>query len=257
MAMPINFTQLFRDSWNFMRNQRGFVMKFMLILLIASAGMSLLASTLQSSVTNPEQMDQTQLAQAMLEQSQQPSRQLFFLFNQGITLFISSWALAVIHSINQQRGINLVTSAAFTARRFVGVALLSILSVFPLFIGLWFAFGNMSNNQSPSILSLMLMIAGIILFIRLCLVSVEYLLQPVSMQSAVKNILILGAKRTGTLFFYCLIVNFFLPLIGIQLSAMAVNTVFSVIVLAAIALVSLFSLIFTYRFYSIFSNQAM
>lgn len=254
--MPINFTQLFRDSWNFMSNQRQFVIKFMLIFLAVSAGMSALASILQSSVTNPAQMDQTQLAQAMIEQSQQPSRQLFFLLNQGVTLFISSWALTVIHSISRQHGMNLIVSAAFTARRFIGVALLSILSVLPLFIGLWFAFGDMSNNQAPSILSLVLMIAGLILFIRLCLGPVEYLIQPVSMQSAVKNILVFGTKRTGTLFFYCLIVNFFLPLIGLQLSAMAINMLFSVIVLAAIALVSLFSLIFTYRFYSIFSNQA-
>lgn len=254
--MPINFAQLFRDSWNFMRNQRQFVIKFMLIFLAASAGMSFLASILQSSVVNPEQMDQTQLAQAMIEQSQQPSRQLFFLLNQGVTLFISGWALTVIHSISQQHGMHLATAAACTARRFIGVALLSILSVLPLFVGLWFAFGNMSNNQAPSILSLILMIAGLILFIRLCLASVEYLIQPVSMQSAVKNIIVLGTKRTGTLLFYCLIVNFFLPLIGLQLSAMAINMAFSVIVLAAIALISLFSLIFTYRFYSIFSNQA-
>lgn len=254
--MPINFTQLFRDSWNFMRNQRQFVMKFMLILLAASAVMSFLASILQSSAVNPEQMDQTQLAQAMIEQSRQPSRQLFFLLNQGVTLFISSWTLTVIHSISRQHGMNLASSAISTARRFIGVALLSILNVSPLFVGLWFAFGDMGNNRAPSILSLVLIIAGLILFVRLCLVSVEYLIRPVSMQSAVKNILVLGTKRTGTLFFYCLIVNFFLPLIGLQLSTMAINMVFSVIVLTAIALVSLFSLIFTYRFYSVFSNQA-
>lgn len=253
--MPINFTQLFQDSWNFVRNQRHFVISFIIIFMLATAGLALLPQT-QLNLPNNANMSQTELTQAIIEQSMNGTSLLNTLAKQAASLFVATWGLAAIHQISQGKKFNLANAAQLGMGRFLGVAVLSIIGILPLFVGITDGMAQLALKQPPSILSLFLMITGVIVFVRLCLAPLSYLTSDSSLKNALQNTFKLGLKRSGILFVYCLITYFFLPLISLQISSLASNVVFFIIVLAMIAFINVFSLVFTYRFYTVFKQKA-
>ncbi|PVX42917.1 hypothetical protein C8D76_101252 [Pasteurella langaaensis DSM 22999] len=253
--MPINFTQLFQDSWNFVRNQRQFVIAFIIIFMLATGAFSLLIPT-QINVPNDADISQTELTQAIIEQSMNEASLLNGFMKQAVSLSIATWGLAAIHQISQGRNFNLTNAAQLGISRILGVAVLSVISILPLFVGVSTGVAQLSLKQSPSILSLFLMITGVIVFVRLCLAPLSYLMGDSPLTTALQDTFKSGIKRSGILFMYCLITYFFLPLVSLQISSLASNLVFFIIVLAIIAFINVFSLVFSYRFYTVFKQKA-
>ena len=68
--MPINFTQLFQDSWNFIRNQRQFIITFTVAFFLISLAIDMLGSALLEpivTIPNKENLPPEQLLATILE----------------------------------------------------------------------------------------------------------------------------------------------------------------------------------------------
>jgi len=253
--MPINFTQLFQDSWNFVRNQRQFVITFIVIFMLTAGVLALLPQT-QINLPNDTNMSQAELTQAMIKQSMNETSFFNTLAKQAISLFIATWGLAAVHQISQGKNLNLAHAAQLGISRFLGVALLSIIGILPLFVGITEGMAQLALKQPPSMLSMFLIIMGVIVFVRLCLAPLSYLTNDSSLKNALQNTFKLGIKRSSVLFVYCLISYFFLPLISLQVSGLASNLVFFILALTVIAFINVFSLVFSYRFYTVLKQKA-
>ncbi len=94
---------------------------------------------------------------------------------QILTSFIAAWGLTSIHKISLQNYRTLGETFSLTLRRFAGVILLDLLMVAPMLLGLGEAFAALLTKKSPSIMSLIAMLVGVWLFVRLNLTVVHYL----------------------------------------------------------------------------------
>ncbi|POY42858.1 hypothetical protein [Avibacterium endocarditidis] len=72
---------------------------------------------------------------------------------------------------------------------------------------------------------------------------------------ALKNSWLSGVKRAAPLFIYCLLIYVVLPFVVRRISSLSDNLVFDVVMLFLSAVVGVFSLLFTYRFYTLFMRK--
>lgn len=259
--MAVNFTQLFQESWNFLRNQRKFTFSYTGVLILVSLGLTLLQNAIAPPVQHTQGMTSEEQMLALAEQMNTTEMVTLTIAKLLITLFVLYWGLMSIHQISQQRFKGLGSSAQETASRFLGIIGLSIIVFLPITIGF---FGSATAliatlmkqpEQVPSIFALFLLLSGIFCLVRLCLAPLSYLVGHNDFKSAVPNTLKLGTGRSSLLFLYCLINYIFFPIIAVQISALAQNEFFMIFAIALIAFINLFSTIFTYRFYSVFSQK--
>lgn len=237
--MAINFTLLFKESWNFVRNQRQFFMTFVLIFVGVTWLLTFIA---------PEQ------PRAMV--SDNVADDISMLVQKIVPFFISAWGLVAIHHISQGKNLNLQTTAIQTLRRFLGFFLLSMLCLLPLGLGILNGVYSIVQNQPPSFFAMVLIIMGIFVFVRFCLAPIAYLMEDCHLKNALPHMLKLTQRRGSTLFLYCLITHFCFPLLIFQLTLFVMNTVSLLLVFIVSAIINTFSLVLTYRFYTIFIQQA-
>ncbi|WP_386694416.1 hypothetical protein [Lonepinella sp. MS14435] len=254
--MPINFTQLFKDSWHFLQNERKFAFSFVTIFVLASAGFGLLQQVLFPVVENIEALSEEQQMNILLQQSGDLSYLWFTLAKGLTTLFIVYWGTMTVHQISQRQYQGLTKTAGITFNRLLGIILLTVLCFLPFFIGAIGTIAGVLSQSSISFISLFLMISGIFILIRLCLSPVRYLLNHESIKSAVQNTLISAKGRTAVLFFYCTISYLFFSLLGLQLAMLAQNMLLTIVALVIMSFINVFSIVFTYRFYTVFNQQA-
>lgn len=236
--MAINFTELFKDSWNFVRNQRQFVMTFVLIFVGITWLLALVA---------PEQ------PRALV--SDNVGDDIGMMVQKIIPLFISAWALVAIHHISQGKNLNLQISVMQALRRFLGFFLLSMLCFLPLGLGILNGVYAIALKQSPSFFALVLIVLGIFVFVRFCLSPIAYLMGDCHFKNALPYMLKLTHRRGSTLFLYCLITYFCFPLFIFQLTLLVANSISLFLVFVVSAFINTFSLVLTYRFYTIFTQQ--
>ncbi|WP_439238545.1 hypothetical protein [Lonepinella sp. BR2919] len=253
--MPINFTQLFKDSWHFLQNERKFAFAFVIIFVLVSAGFGLLQQAIFPVLENMEPLNEQQQMDVLLQQSSDLTFLWFTLAKGLATLFIVYWGTMTVHQISQRQSQGVAQTAVMTFNRLLGIILLNILCFLPFFIGVIGTIAGALSQSSLSFISLFLMISGIFILIRLCLSPVRYLLTNESVKSAVQNSLISAKGRTSALFFYCTISYLFFPLVGFQLAVLAQNLLLTIVALVIISLINVFSVVFTYRFYTVFNQQ--
>lgn len=249
--MNINFTQIFQDCWNFMRNQKKITQQFIFFFFISS----LIFYFLLTSVVPMPEITQANGQNLPLPSSISAQFVLIGVAQQLVSLFISSWGILTFHRISVQQQNPLNQSAVLTLQRFVGVVTVSVIGFIPLMIGLVESLFAILQGQSPSILSLVAMLLGFFIFVRLSLASTEYLIQPVGIMQALKNSWLSGVKRSAPLFIYCLLIYVVLPFVVRRISSLSDNLVFDVVMLFVSAAVGVFSLLFTYRFYTLFMHK--
>ena len=239
--MQINFTQVLQDSWNFFRNQQKIMLQFVAILFIVQSASALLSFPVNDENKN----DVLNLANTDITS---------FIFSvaitQILTSFIAAWGLTSIHKISLQNYRTLGETFSLTLRRFAGV-----LMVAPMLLGLGEAFAALLTKKSPSIMSLIAMIVGVWFFVRLNLTAVHYLSTQDTLSQTIRKIWIRGNTRKGVLFIYTLLVYFLLPVLIFQLSAFSNNAVFDMVIGIFTALLNIFMLVVTYRFYSLFMKD--
>lgn len=257
--MPINFTQLFQDSWNFIRNQRQFTITFTVAFFLISLVVYILGTTVLepiNTIPNTEQLSPEQLAATVLEKVDVVQIVFINIISQILFLAVSSWGILTVHHISLHN--NYRPSQVFTMMlsRFFGVLLLNILLLLPILIGLSNVWIALLGRNSPSMFSVLAMFFGIFVFIRLCLAPVSYLIGDKRLLESVSFIWQKGVKRTMVLFLYCVLVYFIFQLIGQQLASISDNLIFTLLVSLVISFINAFALVFTYRFYSIFTQKA-
>ncbi|HHE8712526.1 TPA: hypothetical protein ACUM2C_001419 [Haemophilus influenzae] len=241
--MLINFTQVLQDSWNFFRNQKKIMLQFVAILFIVQSASALLSF----SVNDENKNDVLNLANTDITS---------FIFSvaitQILTSFIAAWGLTSIHKISLQNYRTLGETFSLTLRRFAGVILLDLLMVAPMLLGLGEAFAALLTKKSPSIMSLIAMLVGVWFFVRLNLTVVHYLSTQEALSQTIRKIWMQGNTRKGVLFIYTLLVYFLVPILIFQLSAFSNNAIFDMVIGIFTALLNIFMLVVTYRFYSLF-----
>ena len=242
--MQINFTHILQDSWNFFKNQQKIMFQFVLILFIAQNVGALLSSPLNNESHISE------LANINIE-----NIAFSIVITQLLTSFISAWGLISIHSISQQNYQTLTKSFTLALRRFLGVIVLNLLMTAPMLLGLSEAFAALLTKSSPSIISLIAMLVGIWFFVRLNLTAVHYLSTQDDIKQTIQKIWIKGSSRKNVLFIYTLLVYFLAPILVFQLTTFSNNVLFDMVIGILSAVLNIFMLVITYRFYSLFIKE--
>ncbi|ACA32466.1 hypothetical protein [Histophilus somni] len=242
----INFTHIFQDCWNFVRNQQKITLQFTALLFIVSVFALFFKQSIQ---TDTLELSETISNTETLQLSH-------YLFISGLLrMFISAWGILTIHQLSQHIEPQLSQSVISTAKRFGGLLLLNILIAIPLGIGTSEILVSAIMHKSPSIFSLFALALGIFVFVRLNLLNVHYLIHNHSISQSLKTMWKSGVKRTHLLFLYTLI-NCLLPFLLRQLSLFLSHNLFmEILITAIISLAEVFLLIFTYRFYTLFMQQ--
>ncbi len=104
-------------------------------------------------------------------------------------------------------------------------------------------------------MSLIAMLVGVWFFVRLNLTVVHYLSTQEALSQTIRKIWMRGNTRKGVLFIYTLLVYFFVPILIFQLSAFSNNAIFDMVIGIFTALLNIFMLVVTYRFYSLFMKD--
>ncbi|MGC7559665.1 hypothetical protein [Pasteurella sp. PK-2025] len=252
--MAINFTKIFQDSWNFVRNTRQITFTFVLLFFLNHSLSSLVAYLLipEDVLTqNPEQFAQS----LNLNNTADPLFYILIIVNHVISFLLSLWCLSAIHQVSHSLYVP-STSLALAVKRFVGAFIINLLLVIPLLLGAADAvFSLIVAKSQPSVFSWTAIALGAYIFIRCCLASVYYLFNPISITQALRESWQSANQRMFMLLIYCVLIYFVLPLIGRKLITLNDHLVFELIVTLLIAFLNVFSLVFTYRFYSIFMHK--
>ncbi|KGQ70185.1 hypothetical protein A1D23_05975 [Chelonobacter oris] len=231
--MPVNFIKIFQDSWNFMLNQRQTVLFFLVLLIIDNLFFRYL-------------LDSPNL------QSEETSRSvlLILLASQVVNAILVLWLLSVITLISRQQQPNLVTALSYGIKKMPFYLLLNLVIVLPFSLAAASYF-----NQQSSIFSLLSMLIGAYLFIRLCLAPYSYIIENSSFTEALKLVWLNGVGRVLPLFLFSLLVYLLPLLITLQLSRLAPSLLTTLGIAVISALISLFTLVFSYRFYQLFIDK--
>ncbi len=229
--MPINFTQIFQDSLNFMRNQRKTVLIFVGIFVVSQLINALVSVPMPSLGDNPNPSQQDIID--ALSKVEPTALIGSFLFQQLLMSFIATFGIATIHHISQQNKNPINQGLMLTLRRFLGVVVLDIFISLPLLFGLADVMSSFLSKNALSPLAFVSMVFGLFFFVRLCL-------SPV------------GVKRNSVLIIYALITYLLLPLLVNSIGAILGTSFLSAIIGILAALFQMFILVFTYRFYSLF-----
>ena len=180
----------------------------------------------------------------------------FFFLKQFIYIFISAWCLVSIHQISLRRFHTIWQSFSSTLKRILGAILLSFLIFIPILIGLTEAMIAIQQNVQPSIISLFAMVIGIGLYIRFCLAPVHYLLTNDSISHSAKITWRAAMGRVSVLFIFCLLIYVLIPFVENFLTAFSSNAIMALISGILVALINVFALVVTYRFYTLFISKA-
>lgn len=249
--MNINFTQILQDSWNFFRNQQKIMFQFASILFMVQVFSVLLSPSI---VVKDTVISTDTLPQLMEENA--PSFALSFLLTQLATTFVSAWGLMAVHKISQQNYRTLGQTFSATFSRFIGVVILDLIIVIPIFLGLFEIGAAILTKSSPSIVSLVAIIVGIWFFIRLNLSTTHYLTTQDGIGQSLQKIWPQGRNQKGALFIYALLVYFVVPTLIFQLTTLSNNMIFILVVSAFASLLNILIQVVTYRFYSLFMKEA-
>ena len=248
--MPINFTQIFQDSLNFMRNQRKTVLIFIGIFVIAQLINQLVSVPLPSLGNNPDPSLQDIIN--ALSKVEPTALIGSFLFQQLLMSFITTLGIATIHHISQQNQNPINQGLMLTLRRFLGVVVLDIFMSLPLLFGMVDVVSSFLSKNAHSPLAFVSMVFGLFVFVRLCLSPVHYIASNQSIGQSALQVWRAGIKRNGVLITYALITYLLLPLLANSISTTLGTSFLSVIFGILVALFQIFILVFTYRFYSLF-----
>ena len=180
----------------------------------------------------------------------------FFFLKQFIYIFISAWCLVTIHQISLRQFNTVLQSFASTLKRIWGALLLSFLIFIPILVGLTEAMIAIQQKVQPSIISLFAIIIGIGLYIRLCLAPVHYLLTDAGISTSAKITWRAAMGRVSSLFIFSLLIYVLVPLAESFLISFSSNAIMAVITGIIAALINVFALVVTYRFYTLFIVKA-
>ena len=249
--MPINFTQIIKDSFHFMQNEKRNIIVLCALYIFADIIMVLLQSAMLPNEIVVS-LSNNQISSAISG----INLVTFFFLKQFIYIFISAWCLVTIHQISLRQFNTVLQSFASTLKRIWGALLLSFLIFTPILVGLTEAMIAIHQKVQPSIISLFAIIIGIGLYIRLCLAPVHYLLTDAGISTSAKITWRAAMGRVSSLFIFSLLIYVLVPLAESFLISFSSNAIMAVITGIIAALINVFALVVTYRFYTLFIAKA-
>lgn len=225
MPSLFNFYQILEDSWNFFRNQFRLLLFFIVLFLLNN-----------------------------LLQLQFASEALFSQGTQSFTLFISKladillsvWCILTVDKISKQHHFSWPATFSNALGRFPFFMGLMVLNVILLALGVGIAFAS----QTMSLSSIVSILIGGYVCLRTCLLPYHYLFSNKGLIAAIQSTWRMSQNNLQTLLLYYILANItplLLNMLLLRISdylAIAVNPVIAV-----------FSLIFTYRFYTLFMSK--
>lgn len=245
---PINFTQIFQDSLNFIRNRPKIFLTFVAMFLTLQACIVFLIPSLPTIETKGTEPDAINL----LAQIDFSTIGIIYLIQQILILFLNSWIILTIHQISQSDNRPFNTALILTTQRFFGVLILNLIILFPIITGLSQAFIAIQKNAPVSLSAIIFILTGLILFIRLNISTVYYITDKENISNSLKKVWFAGKGRNGILFLYALFIYFVIPML--QKFFLVSESYFNLISFFITALLSIFGLIFTYRFCRLFMS---
>lgn len=240
--MSINFVQLFQQSWNFMRNQTHFT----LVGLALLAGLQIVNLVIfppihaTATTANP---NEAALALNL------PSVVASALINVFVTILL----ILNIKAINRGEYHGFFRPLPATLRAIGPVIVLMMLMVLPLSIGV--SSGVLAlQNPSMSLVSLLLMISGGYIFVKFCLLVYVYLIEEPqkSLGETIKFTWLISRGKMLILMLFCLIVYLLPLMISNQFARLGEIGVFLAQLVSAV--LSLYFVIFSFRFYLIYRD---
>ncbi len=248
--MPINFKFILRDCFNFVRNQTKFFSLFSALFALESLTFSYL---LMRAV--PENWKNFSLTQNNLDLPQIAlPDSLFFLVLLHFLCNLILYALSMvkIQQLTQHKN-NLNQLFAQVSQRLIGLFILNLLIFFPFLLGLVDLFLALMSNHSVSAFSFLSFLLGLFIFIRFNLIFVDYVTTRKTLKENLQSMWQQGTKRTFLLSIYCIINYLFFGLLINNLSAFAGDNFISLLLSTYLSsAVYVFSLIFSFRFYTCF-----
>ncbi len=244
--MPLDFSRLFQDSWNFIRNQQQFTFFSVLLLTLASFGMSFAMSKVVPADLLTQNLSSDQInidAASVLGISL-----AYLLVNAWFHILI----ILNIKSISRGNYHHYFTNNLAVINYIAPVILFVFIMIMPISIA--FSFGSIlvSVNSAMGIIFLPLLISGLYIFIKLSLITYVYLLEePKKRVSETFNFTWqLSRGRMVPLLLFCLVVYVAPLLLGGIFSGGQDLFSFGFFISHLInAFISLFTIIFGFRFY--------
>ncbi len=263
--MPVNFTQLLQDSWNFVRNQKNFTLSFVIAFTLLSFAINMIFDTSTSALTpdafqqldNPDLTPEQQVAlfSALLQKIDANFLLFIYIVYQVIFLLFSCWGILTVHHISLQNNYSLTQTFDMALKRFFGVLIINILISLPLLI-CFTAF--LVSVLSGSVISILIVFVffSIFIFIRTCLAFITYLIEEKGIGESIAYIWRAGIGRTTTLLWYFLIVYLIFSIISNRLADFSDNMPLGVIATLLVSFLNVFAVVISYRFYTIFTQRA-
>ncbi|MGQ0287182.1 hypothetical protein ACT2CV_08270 [Pasteurellaceae bacterium 22721_9_1] len=258
--MPINFTQLFKDSWHFLQNQRQFSITFLVILSLNTLMAILLHPTV--AIENAEALTQEQRMEILLQQTQNADGRLITVVQFLVGLFISYWGILTVHKISQREFQGIIPTAISHLPRLLGAIIMALMILIPVLISIVYlataVLSHLFQGVEPisPLPALILVIIASWLAIRLCLSPIAYLSNNSSFRNTLKVNFQLGKKGYSSLFFYCVINYFLATILNAQIALLARNEVMMILAVVLTSALNLFLMVFSYRFYQVFTQKA-
>lgn len=170
---------------------------------------------------------------------------------------ITIWGYITFDKLSHQQQVTISETFTLALKKIIGVIFIGAIILIPLSIGVSGSLALLiMPSQSDSLPFLFLTMIGLFLFVRLNLAIVHYAISNKSWLQSIKEIWAYGKKHNGVLFIYFLIAHIFFPLISQNLTALSqVNLFTAIIGTILMTFISMFSLIFSYRFYSLFIQR--
>lgn len=245
--MPIKFSNLLQDSWNFIRNQANFTVTSIALLVLLQLGTFYLFP--RPVVSQADLQNQDVLA--LFAQQLTPT-----IVSALVSVFLNVLIILNIKSINNGTYQHFAQNLSESLKAFLPIIGLTIFMVLPMSIGISFG-GTVGHPGSLAIMILPLMATGIYVFVKLCLVVYAYLLEEPrkGVMETLKFTWGLSRGRMLPLFLFC-VLSYMLPsLLGSVVSNIGgeLGIILSQVVGAFI---SLFVIIFGFRFYQVYRQQA-
>lgn len=242
--MPINFVQLLQESWNFMRNQSHFALFGVILLVILQLISHYLFPQMQFSSQEMQDPDAFQRAFQV---------QLLPLMISGlISVFVNVLIVLNIKSINNGAYHHFFQNLGEAGKRIFPSILLTILMVMPLSLAV--SLGSAGLAGSAGILVLPLMIVGLFVFVKLCLVVYVYLLEEPQkgVGESVKFMWQMSAGKSRFLVLFVVIAYFVPSMLSLFIGRLLSGEMGMWISQGLGAALSLFLMIFAFRFYQVF-----
>lgn len=234
--MPVNFIKIFQDSWNFILNQKQLAIFFWVVLMIDNLVFRYLLSSVDPSTDEGGRSS------------------IFLMFaGQVVNAMLTLWFLSVIMLISQQRQANLSEALSYAIRKIPLFLLLNFVIILPLSL----AAANYIANAGGSIFTMLSVLLGVYLFIRLSLTPYSYAIENSSFSEALKLVWLNGMGRVVPLALFA-VLAYLLPLIiTLMLGRFPASFLTDVLVSAVSAAINIFTLVFTYRFYQLFIDKTI